>query len=104
MILVCYKENVALGKTVWEDQEWMGTYDWKGDKAVDGRYDNRSAMGGQCVISENRIRKATLRVDLVDMVNISHINIYYRTDNLPRMFFNHSLLVLWFLLYSRGLS
>ena len=87
MILIGYKENVALGKPVWEDQEWRGSKDWKGDKAVDGRYDNRSAMGGQCVISENERQKATLRVDLGGIVNISHINIYYRTDNLPRMCF-----------------
>ena len=87
MILIGYKDNVALGKPVWEDQEWMGRYDWKGDKAVDGRYDNRSAMGGQCVISENGRRKATLRVDLGGIVNISHINLYYRTDNLPRLYF-----------------
>ena len=75
--------NLALGKPMWEDQPWKGKEDWRGDKAVDGRYDDRSAAGGQCVISENRRRTATWRVDLGGVVSISHIDIYYRTDNRP---------------------
>ena len=93
-MLVCYLENVALGKSVWEDRPWRDrSINWGADKAVDGRYDNRSAWGGQCVITESFAETATLRVDLGDMVNISHINLYYRTDNLPRMPISHNLLI-----------
>nr|XP_022312210.1 uncharacterized protein LOC111117395 [Crassostrea virginica]XP_022312211.1 uncharacterized protein LOC111117395 [Crassostrea virginica] len=77
-------ENLALGKPVWEDQPWKGAKKLRGDKAVDGLYDDRSAAGGQCVISENYARTATWRVDLGGVVSISHIDIYFRTDNLPR--------------------
>ena len=77
---------MALGKPVSEDQAWEGKEDWKGDKAVDGLYDDRSAAGDQCVISENNRQTATWWVDLGGVASISHINIYYRTDNLPRMF------------------
>ena len=78
---------MALGKPVWEDQPWKGAKDWRGDKAVDGLYNNRSALGGQCVISENYARTATWRVDLGGVVSISHMDIYYRTDNKPRMLY-----------------
>ena len=78
-------ENLALGQPVWEDRPWKGKENWTGENAVDGRYDNRSAMGGQCVVSENFKQTATWRVDLGGVVSISHIDIYYRTDNLPRI-------------------
>ena len=78
------KENLALGKPVWEDQPLQNPQDWRGDKAVDGRYTDRSALGGQCVISRNYAQTATWRVDLGGVVSISHIDIYYRTDNSPR--------------------
>nr|XP_022304108.1 neurogenic locus notch homolog protein 2-like [Crassostrea virginica] len=77
-------ENLALGKPVWEDQHWRGREDWRGNKAVDGRYTDRSAHGGQCVVSDNFARTATWRVDLGGVVSISHIDIYYRTDNHSR--------------------
>lgn len=92
MMLVCYLENVALGKSVWGDQPRRGMSNWGADYAVDGRYDNRSAWGGQCVITESYAETATLRVDLGGMVNISHIKLYYRTDNLLRMPLFHNLL------------
>ena len=77
-------ENLARGKPVWEDQAWKDpSIGWRGGNAVDGLYDNRSAAGGQCVISENSARTATWRVDLKGVVSISHIDIYYRTDNIP---------------------
>ena len=78
---------------MWEDRPWGDmSRKWSADKAVDGRYDNRSAWGDQCVITESFAETATLRVDLGDMVNISHIKLYYRTDNLPRMPISHKLL------------
>lgn len=75
--------NLALQRPVWEDNPWEGTEDWRATKAVDGRYNDRSAAGGQCVISENFRKTATWRLDLGDVVSISHIYIYYRTDNYP---------------------
>ena len=75
------KENMALRKHIFEDQKWKGSEKWTGENGVDGRYDNRSAHGGQCVISENGARRATWGVDLGDVVIISHIDIYYRTGN-----------------------
>lgn len=80
---ICSMSNVALQRPVWEDSPWMGREDWRATKAVDGRYNDRSAAGGQCVISEHERKTATWRVDLGDVVSISHINIYYRTDNFP---------------------
>ena len=82
---------MALGKRVLENQPWKGAEDWRGDKAVDGLYTNRSAIGGQCVISENMKRSATWRVDLGGVVSISHIDIYYRTDNFPRKIYINKL-------------
>ena len=77
-----FKENLALRKPFWEDQEWKDpNIGWRGGNAVDGRKTNRSAGGGQCVISENFARTATWGVDLRGVVSISHINIYYRTGN-----------------------
>ena len=78
---------MALRRPVWEDRPWPDKQDWRGDKAVDGLYDNRGALGGQCVISEIFARTATWKVDLEGVVSISHIDIYYRTDNLPRMLY-----------------
>ena len=76
------KENLALRKPFWEDQEWKDpNVEWRGGNAVDGLYTNRSAAGDQCVISENGRRTATWRVDLGGVVSISHIDIYYRTGN-----------------------
>ena len=74
---------MALRKDVWEDHPWPDTWTWRAANAVDGRYTDRSAAGGQCVITENDHTSATWRVDLGGVVSISHIDIYYRTDNLP---------------------
>lgn len=74
---------MALHKNVFETNPWRGRENWRGENAVDGRYTDRSAAGGQCVISENNKETAEWRVDLGSVVSISPINIYYRTDNLP---------------------
>lgn len=73
--------NLARQRPVWEDSPWTGDENWRATKAVDGRCNNRSAAGGQCVISQNNRKTAMWRVDLGRIVSISHINIYYRTDN-----------------------
>lgn len=75
--------NLARQRPVWEDNPWLGTEDWRATKAVDGRKNDRRATGGQCVISENNRKTATWRVDLGYVVSISHIKIFYRTDNFP---------------------
>ena len=77
---------MALSKPVWEDQPWPDYWrgeSWRGEKAVDGNYTDRSAAGGQCTLSDNYKYRATWMVDLGGVVSISHIDIYYRTDNLP---------------------
>lgn len=43
-------------------------------------YDDRGT-GGQCTICDDGRYTATWRVDLGKVVSISHIDIYYRTDN-----------------------
>lgn len=42
---------MALHKYVFENNPWRGRENWRGENAVDGRYTNSSAAGGQCVIS-----------------------------------------------------
>lgn len=61
--------NLARQRPVWEDNPWLGTEDWRATKAVDGRYNDRSAAGGQCVISENERKTAPWRVDLRDTLS-----------------------------------
>lgn len=60
--------------------------DYGSDNAVDGMYRNRSDAGGQCTISDDGKYTAEWRVDLGSVVNIKHINIYYRTDHMECMF------------------
>ncbi|XP_061170910.1 uncharacterized protein LOC133180389 [Saccostrea echinata] len=60
--------------------------EWGAAKAVDGKYSNRSVSGNQCTMSANGQRTAEWRVDLGEVVSISYIKIYYRTDNRPGYF------------------
>lgn len=84
---MCYmlEENVALGKTTWQEHPWPDDRYYRGENAVDGMLSDRSANGGKCTVSANNKRTATWRVDLGSVVSISHIVIYYRTDNKPSM-------------------
>nr|XP_034316027.1 uncharacterized protein LOC117685671 isoform X1 [Crassostrea gigas] len=76
-------ENLALGKPTWEQHPWPETdADFGSENAVDGLYTDRG-QGGQCTISENKQSTAEWRVDLGSVVSISHIDIHYRTDNIP---------------------
>ncbi|XP_061185045.1 uncharacterized protein LOC133193085 [Saccostrea echinata] len=79
-------ENLALRKPAWQANIWPDDdkyITWGANKSVDGKYSDRSADGNQCTISHSNRLTATLRVDLERLVSISHINIYYRTDNFP---------------------
>nr|XP_034316532.1 uncharacterized protein LOC105326226 [Crassostrea gigas] len=77
-------ENLALGKPTWEQHPWPETdVDFGSENAVDGLYTDRG-QGGQCTISENKQSTAEWRVDLGSVVSISHIDIHYRTDNIPQ--------------------
>lgn len=76
-----FKENIALGKLTWQEHPWPDPYYYRGDNAVDGFYNDRSLTGRQCSMSAKDQYTATWRVDLGNVFSISHINIYYRTNN-----------------------
>lgn len=78
--------NLAYRRPVYELHPWPTTdKDYGSQNAVDGLYSNRSAAGGQCSISaDNNYTEALLRVDLEDVVSISYVTIYFRTENQPR--------------------
>lgn len=76
-------ENLALGGHTWQQHPFSRSD--SGENAVNGLYDDRSQFGHQCTLSDNYRYTAEWRVDLGSVVSISHVNIFYRTDNLPSM-------------------
>ncbi|XP_062571470.1 multiple epidermal growth factor-like domains protein 10, partial [Saccostrea cucullata] len=87
----CSYLNLALGRPAWQQHNWPDQpVEWGAGKAVDGRYSDRGANGGQCTISGAQKTTAEWRVDLGQIVSISHIHIYYRTNNVasPGIYYN----------------
>lgn len=81
-------ENMALGRPTWQQHPFCrGDCGVGGENAVDGLYSDRLPFSNQCTLSYNSQYTAEWRVDLGSVVSISHINIFYRTDNLPSMIF-----------------
>ncbi|XP_061170840.1 multiple epidermal growth factor-like domains protein 10 [Saccostrea echinata] len=77
-------ENLALKRPATQENDWPDQpITWGAAKAVDGKYSDRRAGGNQCTISADEKQAAEWRVDLQRLVSISHINIFYRTDNRP---------------------
>lgn len=76
-------ENLALNRRTWQEFPWQNTnMDVGSQNAVDGLYYDRGT-GGQCAISDDYKLTATWYVDLGNVLSISHVDIYYRTDNEP---------------------
>ncbi|XP_061190948.1 dendrite extension defective protein 1-like [Saccostrea echinata] len=75
-------ENLALGRPAYQQYNWSPILAGAA-KAVDGQYLDRSHRGNECTISDDNKETALWRVDLGSVVSISHIDIYYRTDNEP---------------------
>lgn len=77
---------MALGKPTWQQHPFRTeSFSFSSENAVDGLYSDRLPFANQCTISENSQYTTEWRVDLGSVASISHINIFYRTDNLPSM-------------------
>lgn len=77
---------MALGGHAWQQHPFSPERSYfVSENAVDGLYDDRSPFGNQCTLSDNYRYTAEWRVDLGSVFSISHVNIIFRTDNLPSL-------------------
>lgn len=76
-------ENIALHKPAFQENPYEDSYSDQVDasNAVDGRKQDLSAWGGECVLSEARKHTATLWVDLTTVTSIDHIVVFYMKGN-----------------------
>ena len=72
-------DNLALKKPTWQSSILMGQ---SSDKAVDGKFDDRSIEGNQCAISGGVVGDVVWYVDLESIQSIQSITIIYRTDGI----------------------
>lgn len=87
MFVYIRKENLALNKTTWQKHPWPdSSRDFGSENAVDGKYSDRET-GGQCTINNDGKYTAEWYVDLGNVLSISSINIYYRTDNKSTLYY-----------------
>ena len=68
-------ENVALHKAAWQQHSYLNNK-YNASLAVDGRKEDLSPWGGECVLS-GRSESAEWRVDLKSVLSIHHILIQY---------------------------
>ena len=69
-------------RPAWQLSPYTYISGWGADKAVDGRYTDLDARGGQCTQSADGNTIAKWWVDLGEVVSIHHIFIQYRTANI----------------------
>ena len=72
-------ENVALHKAAWQQNPPLNNQ-YNASLAVDGRKENLSPYGGECVLS-GRSETAEWRVDLKSVLSIHHILMQYAQIN-----------------------
>ncbi|XP_022307739.2 uncharacterized protein LOC111113742 [Crassostrea virginica] len=77
--VACAYENVALHKAAWQQNPPLNNQ-YNASLAVDGRKENLSPWGGECVLS-GRSETAEWRVDLKSVLSIHHILIQYAQIN-----------------------
>lgn len=78
-----------MNKPTWQAHPWPNKdNDYRSENAVDGMYTDRSYKGGQCTINADNYYTAEWRVDLGNVLQISHIRIFYRTFNQSMLFLN----------------
>ncbi|XP_061194984.1 stabilin-2-like [Saccostrea echinata] len=73
-------KNLAYKKPTWQSTSHDSTVG--SEKAVDGLYKDRSYTGKQCSISSQGHSNVTWWVNLIRILSVHHLVIYYRTDNL----------------------
>ncbi|XP_062613920.1 uncharacterized protein LOC134275677 [Saccostrea cucullata] len=80
--LIIFSENFALNRQTWQSYQYNPNNTlFHSSKAVDGKWTDLSAWGGQCSISADGYSTSTWWVILDAIYSIHDIRIHYRTDN-----------------------